>query len=110
MIVCLDKTGSDSRNSVRAYRYGLRRLTPVTQAKSVGKENICGIENAYIYEGWGCVQTLCTALLPLLMPYNGVNTHSVVVDIATIHHLQHVQDLILGVIRFFPAYSLIKIL
>ena len=52
---------------------------------------------------------LSSALLPLLMPYNGVNTHSVVVmDDATIHHLQRVQDMILGVgalIRFLPAYS-----
>ena len=42
MIVWLDETGSDRRNSVRAYGYGLHGLTPVasSQAKSVGKENI----------------------------------------------------------------------
>lgn len=49
-----------------------------------------------------------TTLLPLLMPYNGHNTHSVVMDNASIHHLETVQDMILGVgalIRFLPAYS-----
>ena len=63
---------------------------------------MCGIEDTYIYEGSvnGDVfeHFVHTTLLPLLMPYNSVNTHSVVVmDNATIHHLQRVQDMILGV-------------
>ena len=42
MIVWLDETGSDHRNSVRAYGYGLHGLTPVTHKLKVyvGKENI----------------------------------------------------------------------
>ena len=43
------------------------------------------------------------------MPYNGQNKHSVVVmDNASIHHLEAVQDMILGVgavIRFLSPYS-----
>lgn len=121
MIVWLDETGSDRRNSTRAYGYGLRGLTPVThklqvwgkRITAIGVMSMRGIEDAYIYEGSvnGDVfeHFVRTTLLPLLMPYNGVNTHSVVVmDNATIHHLQRVQDMILGVgalIRFLPAYS-----
>ena len=75
--------------------------------------SMCGIEDVYIYEGSVNGEVfehfVRTTLLPLLMPYNGVNTHSVVVTYnATIHHLQRVQDIILGVgalIRFLPAYS-----
>lgn len=38
MIVWLDETGSDQRNSVRAYGYGLRGLTPIKyQLKVWGK-------------------------------------------------------------------------
>ena len=59
MIVWLDETGSDRRNSVRAYGYGLRGLTPVThklnvwgkRISGIGIMSMCGIEDAYIYEG-----------------------------------------------------------
>ena len=121
MIVWLDETGSDRRNSIRAYGYGLRGLTPIThklqvwgkRITAIGVMSMRGIEDAYIYEGSvnGDVfeHFVRTTLLPLLMSYNGVNTHSVVVmDNATIHHLQRAQDMILGVgalIRFLPAYS-----
>ena len=89
MIVWLDKTGSDRRNSIRAYGYGLRGLTPTTHKLKVwgkritasGVMSMRGIEDAYIYEGSvnGDVfeHFVRTTLLPLLMPYNGVNTHSV---------------------------------
>lgn len=74
---------------------------------------MCGIEDVYIQKGSVNGEVfehfIRTTLLPLLMPYNGINTHSVVVmDNASIHHLQSVQDMILGVgalIRFLPAYS-----
>ena len=72
-----------------------------------------GIEDVFVYEGSvnGDVfeYFVRTTLLPLLMPYDGQNKHSVVVmDNASIHHLETVQDMILGVgalIRFLPPYS-----
>ena len=59
MIVWLDETGSDRRNSIRAYGYGLRGLTPVThklqvwgkRITAIGVMSMRGIEDAYIYEG-----------------------------------------------------------
>ena len=48
-------------------------------------------------------------LLPIIMPYDGVNPRSVVVlDNASIHHLACVQDVITGVgarLMFLPPYS-----
>ena len=88
MIVWLDETGSDRRNSIRAYGCGLRGLTPVThklqvwgkRITAIGVMSMRGIEDAYIYEGSvnGDVfeHFVRTTLLPLLMPYNGVNTHA----------------------------------
>ena len=121
MIVWLDETGSDRRDGVRAYGYGLRGLTPVKhqlkvwgkRISAIGVMTMEGIEDVFVYEGSvnGDVfeYFVRTTLLPLLMPYDGQNKHSVVVmDNASIHHLETVQDMILGVgalIRFLPPYS-----
>lgn len=49
MIVWLDETGSDCRNSIRAYGYGLRGLTPVTHKLQVWGKRITAIgENLMI--------------------------------------------------------------
>ena len=121
MIVWLDETGSDRRNSVRAYGYGIRGLTPVKHQLKVWGKRITaigimtmeGIEDVFIHEdstnGEVFEYFVRTILLPLLKPYNGQNKHSVVVmDNASIHHLETVQDMILGIgaiIRFLPPYS-----
>ena len=48
-------------------------------------------------------------LLPNLLPYNGVNHHSVVVmDNCTIHHIPEIAPMIEGVgalVHFLPPYS-----
>ena len=53
-----------------------------------------------------CVQKY---LLPHLMPFNGVNPHSVVImDNASIHHVKEVVEMIQGVgamVIFLPPYS-----
>ena len=50
-----------------------------------------------------------TTLLPLLQPFNGTNSHSVVVmDNASIHHVHKIVEMICGVgalVRFLPPYS-----
>ena len=49
------------------------------------------------------------SLLPILQPFNGINPCSVVImDNASIHHLEEIEDMITGVgaiIRFLPPYS-----
>ena len=49
-----------------------------------------------------------TTLLPMLMPFNGINTHSVIImDNCSVHH-QKIIEMITSVgalIRFLPPYS-----
>ena len=50
------------------------------------------------------------SLLPVLNPFNGINTHSVVImDNATIHHIDEVSDLVEGhagaKLCYLPPYS-----
>lgn len=121
MLVWIDETGSDRRNSVRAYGYAIRGLTPERHNLRVGGKRISaigvmttgGIEDAYLAEGGvnGDVfeHFVRTSLLPILQPFNGSNPRSVVIlDNAAIHHLEQVEDMITGVgaiIRFMPPYS-----
>ena len=52
---------------------------------------------------------VCTTLFPTLQPFNGTNSRSVVVlDNASIHHLDRIQDIIHSsgaLVRFVPPYS-----
>ena len=72
-----------------------------------------GVEDVYIHEGTvnGDVfeDFVCTTLLPTLQPFDGTNSRSVVVlDNASIHHLDRIQDIIHSsgaLIHFLPPYS-----
>lgn len=121
MFVWLDETGSDRRNNIRHYGYGLRGITPVdhqlriggNRVSAIGVMSMRGVEDVYIHEGTvnGDVfeDFVRTTLLPTLQPFNGTNSRSVVVlDNASIHHLDRIQDIITSsgaLIRFLPPYS-----
>ena len=121
MLIWLVETGSDRRNSIRVYGYAFRGLTPVQHTLRVGGKQISairvmttgGIENAYIVEGGvnGDVfeNFVRRSLLPILQPFNGSNPCSVVIlDNASIHHLEQIEDMITVVgplIRFMLPYS-----
>ena len=83
MIVWLDETGSDHRNSVRAYGYGLRGLTPVThklniwgkRISAIGIMSMCGIEDAYIYEGSVNGEVFEHFVRTTLLPVNAIQWH-----------------------------------
>ena len=72
-----------------------------------------GVQDVYITEnsvnGDIFLDFLYTQLLPLLMPFDGINHNSIVVmDNASIHHVDAAVDAICGVgalVRFLPAYS-----
>ena len=83
------------------------------RVKAIGAMSTEGMEDVYIVEGnvtgevfvkfvWNC-------LLPILQPFNGTNSHSVVLmDNASVHHYEQVADIITGVgsiVRFLPPYS-----
>ena len=75
---------------------------------AVGVMTTGGIEDAYIVEGGVNGDVFETfvrrSLLPILQPFNGSNPCSVVIlDNASIHHLEQIEDTITGVgalIRF----------
>ena len=89
-LIWLDETGSDRRNSIRAYGYVFRGLTPIRHTLRVGGKRISaigvmttgGIKDAYIVEGGvnGDVfeNFVRRSLLPILQPFNGSNPCSVV--------------------------------
>ena len=68
----------------------------------IGAMSVDGIEDIYISEGsvnGGVFEDFVrTTLLLLLQPFNGTNSHSVVVmDSASIHHVHKIVEMIHGV-------------
>ena len=121
MIIWIDETGSDRRNTVRQYGYSLRGLTPVSHELKVSGKRISaiaamstrGIEDVYTVSssvnGETFQEFICQCVLPIVLPFDGYNSHSIVVmDNASIHHLERVRDIITGVgarLVFLPPYS-----
>ena len=71
-----------------------------------------GIEDLYLTSGSvnGDVleDFICQCVLPIDLPYNGQNPRSVVLDNASIHHLDRVQEIITmcgAKLCFLPPYS-----
>ena len=72
-----------------------------------------GVEDVYLAEGGVSGDTFCDfiekCLLPVLMPFNGSNHRSIVViDNASIHHIDEVVQLVSSVgalLWFLPPYS-----
>ena len=120
MLVFIDETGFDKHNLVRQYGYGIRGLTPVThkfvvygrRISAIGVLTTEGVEDAYLVEGnvnGDTLQFIQRSLLNIIQPFNGSNPKSVVVlDNASIHHVDAVVDMITAtgaLVRFLPPYS-----
>ena len=64
--------------------------------------SVHGMEDIYITEeninGDTFEHFVATCLLPQLMPFNGINTHSIVVmDNCSVHHMERVTEMITSV-------------
>ena len=121
MILWIDETGCDRRNALRQYGYGIRGLAPQdhqlqlrgVRYSAIGILSMDGVQDVYITEntvnGDTFLDFLYTQLLPLLMPFDGINHNSIVVlDNASIHHTDAAVNAICGVgalVRFLPPYS-----
>lgn len=122
MLIFIDETGTDKRNTLRKYGYALRGKPAVTESFFVncGKRYsaIAGLHMNGMLDVCITTQTVCadkfyeyaeTCLLPYLLPFNGVNPNSVVVmDNAAIHHVESVVNLIEStgaIVMFLPPYS-----
>lgn len=119
--IWVDETGSDKRNALRKYAYSLQGVTPINYCLYIPGKRISaisamstrGVEDVYLAEGGVDGDTFCDfiekCLLPVLMPFNGSNPRSIVViDNASIHHVQQVLQLIIGagaLLWFLPPYS-----
>ena len=121
MLVFLDETGTDRRDTIRKKGYSLRgkpiraqRLLAkgehisVICAMCVDEIMCCKIERGSV-DGESFVDFLEKSLMPNLMPFNGYNPRSVVImDNCSIHHVDHVSVLLqqIGVlIQWLPPYS-----
>lgn len=122
MFVWLDETGCDRRHSTRKYGYSVRGI-PIcdqrilirgTRYTAIPVISTDGIHDVFIAEGTmngeRFTKFVRNVLLPHLNPFNGVNPRSVVImDNASIHHVDQVVDLIErqagAKLCFLPPYS-----
>ena len=121
MIVWLDETGSDRRSDRRKFGYHLRGMTScnfrlIAKGKRMSAIAIMserGIEDVDIYDGNINGDTFGSfvdrSLVPILQPFDGTNSRSVVVmDNASIHHVERVAQSIQqtgAILRYLPPYS-----
>lgn len=122
MLIWLDESGCDRRNSTRKWGYSLRGMTPRDQRllvrgvrySVVPIVSVKGIHDIHIIQGTMTGERfenfIKSTLLPILQPFNWINPRSVVVmDNASIHHTEGVADLIENQagarLVFIPPYS-----
>lgn len=118
MLIWIDETGSDRRKSVRTHGYSLRGIPPCHTQLRVGGKRISaisvmttrGIEDVYTTtDSVNGEDFLFEHVFPIILPFDGLNSRCVVVmDNASIHHLDRVQEIITGIgarLCFLPPYS-----
>ena len=116
------ETGCDRRHMIRKYGYSIRGI-PLCDQRLLfrGKRynaipilSLEGIHDLYLAEGSmngdRFAQFEKDCLVPHLLPFNGVNPRSIVImDNASIHHVEEVTDLIEtqagAKLCFLPPYS-----
>ncbi|SMN02410.1 Mobile element protein [uncultured Candidatus Thioglobus sp.] len=121
MFIFLDETGADRRNVLRKYGYSMRGKTPQEHTLLVRGEHVSGIGiisvngllDVYVtkgpVDGDKFYDFALKYLLPHLMPFDGINQHSVVVlDNCSIHHVDGIAAMIEeagALVHFLPPYS-----
>lgn len=122
MLLWLDESGCDRRNTIRKYGYSMRGIPLCDQRllvrgirySAIPILSLEGVHDVYLAEGNvngdKFTKFVEKCLLPILMPFNGSNHHSVVImDNASIHHIDEVSHLIETLagarLCFLPPYS-----
>ena len=121
MFVWIDESGCDRRNSTRKFGYSIRGIPPVdhrllvrgTRYSAIPVMSVAGIHDVYLAEGSvdgdRFSHYVTEYLLPVLLPFNGTNPHSIVImDNASIHHVDTNVQLIensQAKVIFLPPYS-----
>lgn len=121
MIIWLDESSCDRRNSMRKFAYTLRGIVPVdhrllvrgTRYSAITAITVEGVQDVALIEGTvnGDVFTdfVLHSLMPILQPFNGYNRNSIVImDNASVHHIDGATELIIqsgALLHFLPPYS-----
>lgn len=121
MLVFIDETGTDRRDSIRRYGYSLRgkpsksckMLIRGERISVIGIMTVNGVLDLHVVHGSAdgdvFLEFLEKYLLPCLMPFNGINSNSVVIlDNCSIHHVEEVAELVKEVgamMHYLPPYS-----
>ena len=121
MMIFLDETGSDRRNSIKRYGYSIRGRPLISEKLLVCGKRISAIAFMSVngmldcktvagsVDGGTFYDFVQTSLLHHLMPFDGYNPHSVVIlDNCSIHHMEETVRMIeeIGaIVHFLPPYS-----
>ena len=121
MLIFLDEIGADRRNTLRKYGFSIRGKPAQKHSLLVRGEHVSGITLISVnglldvdvvkgsVDGDKFYDFVQKHLLPHLMPFNGVNPHSVVIlDNCSIHHVDGIASMIEEVgalVHFLPPYS-----
>ena len=113
MLVFVDETGADKRNTLRKYGYSYELLVRGERVSAVACMSSAGLLDVKTVRettnGDTFYDFVQKHLLPHLMPFDGRNPHSVVVmDNCSIHHVQEVVTSIQDVgalVHFLAPYS-----
>ena len=121
MLIFVDETGSDRRNQIRKYGYSIRgrplksyhllsRGERVSAIACMSVNGLLDVETIkHTGDGDAFYDFVQCHLIPHLMPFNGINPHSIVIlDNCAIHHVTEVVQSITDVgalVHFLPPYS-----
>lgn len=121
MMIFLDETGTDRRDTLRKKGYSLRGKPAKKQQLLIRGEHVTVISYLSVEGILGChtvrggvnsdvfYSITLKHLVPLLMPFNGINKNSIVImDNCSIHHTQEVVSTTEDtgtILHFLPPYS-----
>lgn len=121
MLIFIDETGADRRNAIRKYGYSMRGRPMKNQAlftrgqrvSAIACISLAGLLDVKTVRGTTDGDIFYSFvelhLLPHLMPFNGINPHSVVIlDNCSIHHTPFITRMIEdagSLVHFLPPYS-----
>ena len=122
MLIWLDESGFDKRNSMRKRAYDIRGITPrdhqlLIRGMRYSAIPILSTEEIHdvcLFEGTvngdKFLYFIRTLLRAVVQPFNWVNNHSIIImDNASIHHVEQVTDYIENQLKarilFLPPYS-----
>ena len=121
MFVWVDETGTDKRDNLRKFGYGLRGTTP-TYHRILTRGQRVNVIAAMTSEGMLTTDVtmghlngekfydfLRGTLIPMMRLFDGTNPHSVLIlDNCSVHHTEEVTELLTGagiIVFFLPPYS-----